>query len=183
MGGKRAAVYWLLPPAIRDLALTELCPMVGASELAVGLRPGECDCRWSGMRCIARRRESAGAELLELQFWQSEVLQQLTLGGVSLEEDPLLPMAHSFRDACERLAVDAAFIRVRLSHREPALLETFVRDVAVADINALCDELHAALFVADGLGDFPFERLVERECLDTPSGMILFAGRDEGRWY
>ena len=56
-------------------------------------------------------------------------------------------------------------------------------------LNAIDEDLMSwsrdggSLFVSDQLGPFPFERLAERECMDTPTGMILFAGRDEGRWY
>ncbi|MEM7156315.1 MAG: hypothetical protein AAF799_25905 [Myxococcota bacterium] len=183
MGNKRGAVVWPLPSKWHHSAVTELCTLVGASTPTAGLHPGEFDCRWGDMNCIARRLEYGQAPLLEFRFWQSDVLEKLSRGTFSLEADPLFPLACSFRDACEQLEVAAAFVRVRLVQDEASTIEQFVRDAEAGDIDALCDEMHAAVFVSDRLGAFPFERLSERECMDTPSGMILFAGRDEGRWY
>ena len=183
MGNKRGAVVWLLPTEQCERTVTELCSIVQASEPKAGLHTGELDCRWADMQCIARRLEYAQGVVLELRFWQSDVLEKLVPVGFALEEDPLLPLANGFRDGCERLGVAAAFVRVRLAVDESVVIDNFLRDVEAGHIDALCDEMHAALCVSDQLGPFPFERLAERECMDTPTGMILFAGRDEGRWY
>lgn len=192
-GDWRAGAFFFLPkPEHRDVV--ELAEAAGVVAIGFDRWPGRTTRdlpagTWSPIEgVVLRRREYSEHIALEV-FFSQNAFDRLydgipTRKELSLEEDPALPVAHAFRDACLRLNPDVAL---------------FTLDNYVADTDNQEKEIYPLVRGNDdeglahegGLlylnerrkyGLYGLELLDERDQIPIDRGMLLFARRGRSRW-
>ena len=183
---KRLAAAFFLPRGERDLTLEELLRAAGVTPSAAG-RPtpdydpsGLIDCLWAGLTCRAGVFNLEYHQLFVIYFWQSSFLEML--GGPS-DADSLVA---AFRDACEALAPEVAFI---VTHLDQADIDWILdREAAVLskDANLLAGERVGLLYLNEEVSSYwtPNPVRDDRDSVPVASGRMVFAGRgDFSRWF
>lgn len=136
-------------------------------------------CEWAGMPCEAARL--TGSPAFAILFWQSDLIDRVPDDGAPGPDESDV-LAQAFRDACERLRPEVAFIVAHLDQAVPERLRAFAE---LRDPNALADARLGLLYVsaalsrrwtADPLRD-------DREELPVDGGRLVFAGWGRQRWF
>jgi hypothetical protein len=187
---KRLAGVFFIPRG-RDLSIEELLRKAGAEDISapsVSSDPsGLLDCKWAGMYCKASLDSLSKHQVLQIYFWQSSFLALLNeeSADIPLERDGALPLALSFRDACEALSPEVAFL---VTHQWQANRDVVLSrewKVLTKDANELANERFGLLYLDEDIGQYwtYIPRLDNRDSLPVSKGLLVFAGQGSSRWY
>ena len=111
-----------------------------------------------------------------------------------LEEDPRLPLAYTFQDACEKLQAEVAFIDTHAHYGDEAWenrkgnRDWIIKHYSMLlelDINALADERFGLLYFNEYINQIwdsnPQDE--DRDSIPITQGCLVFAGKGSARWY
>ena len=147
------------------------------------------DCQWAGMPCQSYTYN----ELISHQLFIIEFMQSVFLGrgkyseqedNLPLEKDGNLELALAFRDACEVLQPEVAYVA---THTYYAELEWILKNVQrIESYNAIKIAGEAGLLymrgiLADCLVDPPPEDAPDT--MPVKEGVLIFGGRGSDRWW
>ena len=147
------------------------------------------DCQWAGMPCQAYSYN----ELISHQLFVIEFMQSVFLGrgkyseqenNLPIEKDGNLHLAIAFRDACETLLPEVAYIA---THTYYAELEWVLKNVQrIESYNAIEIAQEAGLLymrgiIADCLVDPPPEDAPDT--MPVKEGVLMFNGQGSDRWW
>jgi hypothetical protein len=131
--------------------------------------------------------------LFEICFFRSSFLSLLSDDTTDrpVEEDPAVVLAYAFRDACQRLRPDVAFLVTRppqadLPERD---LREFVREqeyrVLSLDADLLSAEDFGLLYLDEKIARHwtPHPSRDDRDSLPVAGGKLVFRSRGWGRWF
>jgi len=113
--------------------------------------------------------------------------------NLPLEQDPSLPMAYTFRDACERLQPEVAFVDTYAHYGDEtwenkqgnrAWILDHYSMVLESNANELADERFGLLYLNDYMSQlWDSNRLRDdRDAIPVSSGCLVFARRGWARW-
>lgn len=144
------------------------------------------DGTWAGMRARVGRSRLELHDLVWIQLSQREWLAPRALDApaeLALADDPNLPQAEAFRDACLALGAEVA---VFVTHAAQADLDRIAGDhyrhVLGLDAEALARAFVGLLYLDDRVRE-GYARPPDRDTLATDRGLALFAGRGRARWH
>lgn len=180
---KRLAAVFFIPRTSGDMPLERLLHIAGASE--VGLTAVICDssglvdCLWAGLYCKGFADNLPQHQVLQIYFWQSSFLE------LAAQKDNAYPLALAFRDACEALSPDVAFIVTHLDQAQHEWILTKEALVLNKDANALADErLGLLYFNKEIIQHWSHSSLwTDREDVPVNSGRLVFSGLSSTRWF
>ena len=165
-----------------------LLEKVGASKINP---PSENDwawyCNWAGMNCDAViHNELSSHQLLIIYFSQSRFLDGIPdeNSDLPLEKDGNLHIAIAFRDACETLKPEVAYIA---THTYDAELDSIMKNadkIESYNANEIADDaglLYLRGIIADCLTDPPPE--YAPDTMPVSEGVLVFGGRGSKRWW
>ncbi len=185
-----AAVFFV-PRDGPDQPLSALLRAAGAREYGPTLPSGpqRMPCRWAGLPAYGYLVVRPAYQMLLIRFWQSDFLARLPADGdpLPLTVDPTLPLAETFRAACEALAPVAAFIVTHLDQADPAWLLGREPAVAAGDADSLLAAQVGLLYLSGAL-QRRLSRVPEPDRYDTlpvTAGLLVFAGSGDpyARWF
>jgi hypothetical protein len=140
--------------------------------------------RWAGMTCWPSVERLPYHALLILRFWASDLLALLDEDrDGTVESDGAYRIALAFRNACEALHPDIAFV---VTHPHQAEREWILgREwmVLARDLDALVDEQLGLLYIAETFSSPEPSQIEDRDQLPCRTGLLLFAGRGPNRWF
>jgi hypothetical protein len=189
---KRAgAFFFLVKPESRSLIeLARLAGMPETHHLKLADEPGAevVVGSWAGLSSVGRLREYPKHVCLEIYFSQMAVIG--LYDGIDrkrdlpLEQDPALPLAYTFRDACLRLQPEVALITTSsVIARTDVMGDEIYPQVLSWDAYGLSIDA-SLLYVNEdlkyNLWDMP--PIDERDKLPIERGMIVFGGKGNKRW-
>ena len=124
--------------------------------------------------------------LLVIWFSQSQFLRNLPLEDLDLpvEEDPNLELALTFRDACEEILPEVAYIITHLDRAEWEKIIKIQDKIQSLDADFIADEgglTYLSGLIADILTPLPPE--YERDSLPVKNGKLVFSSRGHSRWF
>ncbi|MBD2504563.1 hypothetical protein [Anabaena azotica] len=110
-----------------------------------------------------------------------------------LEEDPLLPLAYTFRDACEKLPAEVAFVDTHAHYGDESWEnKQGNRDWIInhywmlleSNVNALADERFGLLYLNEYMNQLWDSNSLrdDRDIIPLSQGRLAFAGRGVARW-
>ncbi len=127
--------------------------------------------------------------VLLIRFWQADFLALLPadVDPLPLSADPTLPLAETFRAACEALAPIAAFIVTHLDQADPEWLLAREPAVAAGDAASLLAAQVGLLYLSTAL-QRRLSCAPEPDRYDTlpvTAGLLVFAGSGDpfARWF
>jgi hypothetical protein len=102
----------------------------------------------------------------------------------SMAADPVLPLAHFFRDAAANAGCEAAFLVTHPHQAGPDWLAGRYWMVLTRDIPSLVAEAFGLLYLDNGMVlDWDAPRLNERNLLPGGPGLTIFASSGWNRWF
>ncbi|AFZ26700.1 hypothetical protein Cylst_4630 [Cylindrospermum stagnale PCC 7417] len=134
---------------------------------------------------------------LQIYFSMNRYLDLRPLTGMNenflpLEQDPALPVVYTFRDACEQLQAEVAFLDTRAHYGDEVWenrggsRDWIIKKYSILldfDINGLADERFGLLYLNDYMSDQwdsdPMRD--ERDAIPLSQGRLVFAGRGWAR--
>jgi hypothetical protein len=179
------AAYFYLPRDGETRSLRELVDAAGMKHPS----PDGSDLigEWGGMESVEARVHNLQFHVcLELAFRDLELLE---LHGDKeghedqpLAEDPALPVAEAFREACERLRPELAVIA---THTWQASPEYWYASVLAMDANLLDYQAPGLMYASPEIAPSWKPELYggPRDSLPTREGRIMFRGTGWGRWF
>ena len=144
-------------------------------------------CQWAGMICDASiRNELELHQLLIIYFSQSDFLEGISLedNDLPLEKDGNLKLAIAFRDACEALQPEVAYIATHTYDAEFDSIIENAKRIETYDANRIAE--NAGLLFLNGI---IAECLVDPPPEDAPDtmpvkeGVLVFGGQGSKRWW
>jgi hypothetical protein len=141
---------------------------------------------WAGLDVQVTRERLSFHDCLRIQLRQAAFLAARPLDlpeALPLDDDPSLPIAAAFRDACLALSPEVGVFLTRpgLPDR-PDPIEALYSHVLGIDGDALAHAHVGLLYLdarfADGVAASP-----GRDVMPASPGRLLFAGRGQARWY
>ncbi|KST65685.1 hypothetical protein [Mastigocoleus testarum] len=144
-------------------------------------------CNWSYFTgCIAWLKKLDYYLLLVIWFSQSQFLRKLPLEDLDLpvEEDPNLELALTFRDACEEILPEVAYIITHLDRaewEEIVKIENKIQGLYADFIANQGGLTYLSGLIADVLTPRPQE--YERDNLPVKNGKLVFSSRGSYRWF
>jgi len=113
--------------------------------------------------------------------------------NLPLEEDPLLPLAYTFRDACEKLPAEVAFVDTHAHYGDESWEnKQGNRDWIInhywmlleSNVNALADERFGLLYLNEYMNQLWDSNSLrgDRDIIPLSQGRLAFAGRGAARW-
>jgi hypothetical protein len=144
-------------------------------------------CQWAGLiDCQACLHERPHYRILEIKFWQSQFLELRRSGihSISLEVDPALEVATTFKHACENLLPEVAFIVTHTYEAESEWILKKEQLVLEMNATALADERFGLLYLNEQIGQLWIDNPLRdnRDNLPIDHGRLVFAGRGNSRW-
>ncbi len=152
-------------------------------------------CQWAGLiDCLAFLHERSYHQLLIIRFSQSQFLSLLPPEAdlppgedhfVGLEVDPSLSVALTFKQACEALLPEVAFIATHIYDCEYNWVLEREWMVLAKDATALADEGFGLLYLNEEISQnwMNHPQRDDRDSLPVASGRLVFAGRGVMRWF
>ena len=146
------------------------------------------ECQWARMACQAyTHNELTSHQLFVIQFMQSVFLGRGKYSeqenNLPLEKDGNLKLVLTFRDACEVLKPEVAYIA---THTYDAEFESIVKNIErIESYNAIeiagdAGLLYMRGIIADCLVDPPPEYMPDK--MPVSEGVLIFAGTGNSRW-
>lgn len=145
------------------------------------------DCKWAGMACQAYTHD----ELTSYQLLVIEFMQDIFLKGIPLEDSDLLPeedenlhVALTFKDACEALKPEVAYIATHLDTAEFDAIVKVADKIEGYDADYIAGEaglVYLRGIIADCLTDPPLE--YAPDTMPVSEGVLVFGGRGSKRWW
>jgi hypothetical protein len=197
-GEKLLAAAFFIPHRDRAVTLDELATTAGCEPYPApprvdGLRVG----RWAGLSARFRLISLPYHWVLVVYFLESEFhgirvddlsndeFDRRRGADVPLDQDGSRILAFAFRDACNRLAPDAAFIVTHLWQAELQHLLGIEWMVLGHDGNSLVSEGFGLLYLGPEAKANLSLHLPEpdRETMPVERGCLIFAGRGWNRWW
>jgi hypothetical protein len=185
-----AAVFFV-PRNGSDQPLPLLLRAAGASASGPALPHGaqRMPCRWAGLPAHGYLVMRPAYQALLIRFGQADFLTLLPADAdpLPLPADPTLPLAATFRAACETLAPTAAFIVTHLDQADPEWLLAREPAVVAGDADSLLAAQVGLLYLSATL-----QRRLSREpapdrydTLPVTAGLLVFAGSGDpyARWF
>ena len=145
------------------------------------------DCQWAGISCEAYlHNEISTHQLLVIQFLQSVFLEGISTEKkhLLLEEDGNLHIALTFRNACEALKPEVAYIATHLYYAEFEWILKNISRIESYDANRIAEEaglLYMRGIIADCLTDPPPE--YAPDTMPVKEGVLVFGGQGSKRWW
>ncbi|MCP2728754.1 hypothetical protein [Limnofasciculus baicalensis] len=105
--------------------------------------------------------------------------------SLPITSDPTLPIALVFKQACENLLPEAAFIATHIYDSELDWILDREWMILAKDATALADERFGLLYLNEEISQYWIHhpQRDERDNLPVASGKLVFAGRDDLRWF
>ncbi|MGB3636836.1 MAG: hypothetical protein WBA39_04490 [Rivularia sp. (in: cyanobacteria)] len=111
-----------------------------------------------------------------------------------LEQDPLLPLAETFRNACEQLQAEVAFLDTHAHYADETWenkqgnrdwVINYYQMLLESDINQLADERFGLLYLSEYMNQLWDSNPVrdDRDIIPLSEGRLAFAGRGAARWF
>lgn len=148
---------------------------------------GAATCHWAGIQCEAELDRLENHYLLNIYFLQSHFFEMIgdKRTPLPLEEDGALGLAYAFRDACENLSPEVAFVAPHTYKAHPESVRKCERMILARDADALADERLGLLYLNDEISQYwtPDKIRDDRDSLPISRGKLVFAGRDWSRWF
>ena len=185
---KLAAAFFIPKENNINQPMELLLKKAGATQIS----PPEKDdwawyCHWAGMICDA----SIHNELESYQLFVIQFLQSVFHEGISdedndlpIEKDGNLHLALAFRDACEALQPEVAYIATRLPYGEfekivknVELIETYDPDKILSNAGLI----YLKGIIADWL-TYPRPQFPQ-DSLPVKEGLLVFSGIGRERWW
>ena len=145
------------------------------------------DCYWAEMSCKAYTEDELEShQLLVIKFFDSFFYKGQPISSekeIPLEEDGNLKLALTFRDACETLSPEVAYIVTHLQYAEFDWILKTMEKIEAYDPDDISDEAALVYFrgiLADWL-TYP-RPLRPQESLPVKEGLLLFHGTGTFRW-
>ena len=150
---------------------------------------GWWDCKWAEMNCEAYlHNKLPDYQLLVIQFLQGVFLERGRYSqqekNLPLEKDGNLKLALAFRDACETLQPEVAYIATHLDRAEFDIIMKVVHKIEVYDANYIAGEgglIYLRGIIADCLTDPPPE--YAPDTMPVKEGVLVFGGQGSKRWW
>lgn len=153
-------------------------------------------CKWAGLtHCTGYIHELSYHWLLYITFSHSQFLRLLPPEVdeihpledcfVPLEADPTLPIAVTFKHACEALKPEVALIATHVYDGELNWILDREWMVLAKDATALADQHFGLLYLNEDISHNWLHHPLrdDRDSLPVASGQIVFAGRGCWRWF
>ncbi|MEH2064496.1 MAG: hypothetical protein V7K50_19915 [Nostoc sp.] len=113
--------------------------------------------------------------------------------NLPLKEDPLLPLAYTFRNACEKLQAEVAFVDTHAHYGDEAWenkqgnrdwIINYYWMLLESNVNALADERFGLLYLNEYMNQLWDSNPVrdDRDIIPLSQGRLAFAGRGSARW-
>ncbi|MBD2202615.1 hypothetical protein H6G33_12205 [Calothrix sp. FACHB-1219] len=113
--------------------------------------------------------------------------------NLPLEEDPLLPLAYTFRDACEKIPAEVAFVDTHAHYGDEAWenkqgnkdwIINYYLMLLELNVNALADERFGLLYLNYYMNQLWDSNTLrdDRDMIPISEGRLVFAGRGTARW-
>jgi len=141
---------------------------------------------WAGLECEVWVRDLAHLRVLALVFRQNAFLDLVDLDAEGpVEQDGAIAVAHAFKDACEALAPEAAFVVTNPVSDLDGFLAEQESAVVTLDELALVKGPFGLVYLPEALaaGLDPVLRLDPRDELPVRGGRLIFAGTGARRWW
>jgi hypothetical protein len=114
--------------------------------------------------------------------------------NLPLEQDPLLPLAETFRNACEQLQAEVAFLDTHAHYGDETWenrqgnrnwVINYYSMLLESSINELADERFGLLYLNEDMNQLWDSNPVrdERDMIPMRHGRLAFAGRGSARWF
>lgn len=148
------------------------------------------DCLWAGMSGHAFLDKNISSyQLFIIYFSQRDFLRRGEYSqqdkNLPLEKDGNLELALTFRDACEALEPEVAYIATHTYYAEFDWILKTIDKIETYDADDIADEAGLVYFNNEILIDLITERPPgeERDTLPVNKGKLLFGGRGSKRWW
>ena len=145
------------------------------------------ECQWAGMACQAYTEDELSShQLLVIQFMQDTFIKGISLedSDLPLEKDQNLNVALAFRNACEALEPEVAYIATHLDTAEFDAIVKVTDKIEGYDADYIAGEgglVYLRGVIADCLTDPPPEYAPDTMPIDE--GILVFGGRGSKRWW
>ena len=185
-----AAVFFIPREDSRERDIKTLLTEAKATDIKQPLEIDDrWDCQWAGMACEAYLdNEIPSHQLLVIFFLQSVFLGRGKYSeqedNLPLEKDGNLKLALTFRDACETLQPEVAYIATHLDRAEFDIIMKVVHKIEVYDANYIAGEgglVYLRGIIGDCLTDPPLE--YAPDTMPINEGVLVFGGRRSKRWW
>ena len=144
-------------------------------------------CQWGGFTdCRAYIEKLDSYLLLIIWFSQSQFFKKIPVKNseLSLEKDPNLKLAITFRDACEEILPEVAYVITHLDRAELDKIIKIKNKIEEFDADFIADEgglTYLSELIAELLTPLPPE--YERDSLPVKKGKLVFSSRGNSRWF
>ena len=183
-----AAVFFLPKNQPQNQPIEVLLEKAGASDIKYD-EGWLWDCQWAGMTCDAYAyNELASYQLLVIRFMFGIFAEKGKYShqenNLPLEKDGNLQLALAFRDACETLKPEVAYITTRLPYGEFEKIVENVESIETYDPDSILDNaglIYVKGIIADWL-TYP-QPLEPQDTLPVKEGLLVFSGTGRERWW
>ena len=188
---RRLAAVFFIPRSGDPLPLPRLVAAAGMTGISEDERsPGMLRGWWAGMDdCRARADSFSQHDCLQIHFWLAD-FPVSTPGHTAGEDrswvdDPAAAVASAFRDACETLKPEVAFILTHLGQARPERIEEYYRFILGMDADRLMLQKPGLLYFSRALFRELSDpsTLASRDTIPASDGVLVFSGSGESRWW
>ena len=174
-------------PRAADSTLEALAERAGVRELRPSLGSGASfEGVWASLHAQVGCMRLQLHDLLWIQLRQRELLDARALdlpADLPLADDPNLPQAEAFRDACLALGAEVGVFVTHIAQADiDRMADDFYRYVLGFDAEALARSSVGLLYLDERMRE-GFAPAARRDTLPSPRGLVLFASRGQARWY
>jgi len=181
---KRLAAVFFIPHQRTKASLMELLEKADATQISPATDNTQMvDCVWAGWNCKGYAEDLSDYRVLYIYFWQSDFLANLGDNIKPIEQDGLYKLVKTFESTCTKLVPEVAFIITHLWQANIDFVRNRERMIRTKDTEGLLSEYFGALYIEDEICKFITRDLQNRDTLKTNSGVIIFAGKDDSRWF